>query len=89
MESQLSSVGSDADPRMLQTLASEFPQAGNSGSRIIKQAIEFSATTIKSDLLKEIHQLQNEEAQKVDADFYRTWLNKTRERHEKWLARLQ
>ena len=89
LESQVSSVGSDADPRMLQTLASEFPQAGNSGSRIIKQTLEFSATTIKSDLLKEIHQLQNEEAQKVDADFYRTWLSKTRERYEKWLARLQ
>jgi hypothetical protein len=88
LESQVSSVGSDADLQMLQTLTSEFPEAGSSASRTIKQTMEVTATTIKSNLLKEIHQLQNEEAQRLNADFYRTWLSKTKERYEKWLARL-
>ena len=88
LESRVSSVGSDADPQMLQTLTSEFPGAGNSASSTIKQGMEFSATTIKANLLKEIHQLQNEDPQTLTADFYRMWLSKTRERYEKWLARL-
>jgi hypothetical protein len=50
--------------------------------------MEFSATTIKSNFLKEIHQLQNEDAQTLTADSYRTWLSKTKDRYEKWLARL-
>jgi len=88
LESRVSSVGSDAEPQVLQTLTSEFPQAGNSVSSTIKATMEFSATTIKSNLLKEIHQLQNEDPQTLTADSYRTWLSKTRERYEKWLARL-
>jgi hypothetical protein len=88
LESRVSSVGSDADPQMLQTLTSGFPEAGNSVSGTIKQTMEFSATTIKSNFLKEIHQLQNEDAQTLTADFYRTWLSKTKDRYEKWLARL-
>lgn len=88
LESQVSSVGSDADLQTLQTMTSEFPKAGSSVGRTIKETMEFSATTIKSNLLKEIHQLQNEEAQRLTADFYRTWLSKTRDRYEKWLARL-
>jgi hypothetical protein len=88
LESQVSAVGSDADPEIVQTLRSEFPKAGSPVSTIIKQGVEFSATTIKTNLLKEIHQLQNDEPQRLNADAYRTWLNKTRERYEKWLARL-
>jgi hypothetical protein len=84
----VSAVGSDADTEIVQTLTSEFPKAGNSVSTIIKQGMEFSATTIKTNLLKEIHQLQNDESQRPNADAYRTWLNTTRERYEKWLARL-
>jgi hypothetical protein len=50
--------------------------------------MEFSATTIKSTLLKEIHTLQNDVPQPVNPDLYRTWLTKTTERYQKWLARL-
>jgi len=88
LESQVSSVGSDADPQIVQTLTSEFPQASAARSREIKATMEVTATTIKSTLLKEIHTLQNGEGQSVTADLYRTWLTKTRERYEKWLARL-
>jgi len=88
LESQVSAVGSDADPQTLQTLTSEFPQANGSAGRTIRETLEFTATTIKSELLKDIHQLQNEDPQKLNADLYRTWLSKTKERYEKWLARL-
>jgi len=88
LESQVSSIGSDAEPATLQSLTSKFPQAGRSVGKEIKIAIEFSATTIKSNLLKEIHTLQNEESKRVTPDLYRTWLTKTKERYEKWLARL-
>ena len=88
LESQVSSVGSDADPQIVQTLASEFPQASNARSKDIKETMEVSATTIKSNLLKEIRTLENEGAPSLNADLYRTWLTKTRERYEKWLSRL-
>jgi hypothetical protein len=86
-ESQISSVATDADPQIVQMLTSEFPQVRDAG-REIKETMEFSATTIKTTLLKEIHTLQNEEAQRVTADLYRTWLTKTRDRYEKWRSRL-
>jgi hypothetical protein len=88
LESLVSSVGSDADPQIVQTLTSEFPQESDARSRGIKATMEVSATTIKSNLLKEIHSLENEGAQSLNADLYRTWLTKTRERYEKWLSRL-
>ncbi len=87
-ESQVSSVATDADPQIIRTLTSEFPQASGAKNREIKETMEFTATTIKTTLLKEIHMLQNEEAQSLNADLYRTWLTKTRERYEKWLSRL-
>lgn len=88
LESQVSSLGSEADPQMVRTQTSKFPQEGGAASREIKATMEFSATTIKSNLLKEIHTLQNEETKNLNADLYRTWLTKTKERYEKWLARL-
>ncbi len=88
LEAQVSAVGSDADPQMVQGLSAEFPKADASISRIIKETIEVTATTLKSNLLKEIHTLQNEKLQSLNADAYRTWLTKVKERHEKWLARL-
>lgn len=84
LESQVSSVGTEADQQIVQTLTSEFPRA----SEEIKATMEVTATTIKSNLLKEIHSLENEGAQSVNADLYRAWLTKTRERYEKWLSRL-
>lgn len=88
LESQVSSVASDADPQMVQALTAEFPQESDARRRDIKETMEFTATTIKSTLLKEIQRFQNEGAQSFNADVYRTWLTKTRERYEKWLARL-
>ena len=87
LETQVSSVGSDADPQIVQTLAAEFPQAGNA-RRGIKETMEVTATTIKSTLLKEIHTLEDLRAPSLTTDLYRTWLTKTRERYEQWLARL-
>jgi hypothetical protein len=87
LESQVSSVASDADPQIVKTLTSEFPQARDARSREIKATMEVSATRIKSTLLKEIQTLESE-AQSLSADLYRTWLTKTKERYEKWLSRL-
>ena len=89
LESQVSSVSSDADPHLVQTLASEFPQASDARRSEIKATMEVTATTIKSNLLKEIQTLENERAQALTVDLYRTWLTKTRERYEKWLSRFQ
>ncbi len=88
LESQVSSVLSDADPQTVRTLTSAFPQSGGSISREIKETMEVTATTIKSNLLKDIHMLQNQGSQSLNADLYRTWLTKTKERYEKWLSRL-
>ena len=88
LESHVSSVGTDADPQVVQTITAEFPQASDARRREIKATMEVTATTIKSTLLKEIQTLQKEEAQSLNSDLYRTWLTKTRERYEKWLSRL-
>ena len=88
LQSQVSSVGSDADPQIVQTLTAEFPQASDARRREIKATMEVTATTIKSTLLKEIATLEKEGAQTLTVDLYRAWLTKTKERYEKWLSRL-
>jgi len=88
LESQVSSVGSDADPEIVQTIISELPQASDVSRGQIKATMEVTATTIKSTLLKEIHTFQNGGAQALNADLYRTWLSQTKERYERWLSRL-
>jgi hypothetical protein len=88
LESQVSSLGSDAEPSTVQRLATRFPQVSGPPGKEIKIAIEFSATTLKTNLLKEIHQLQNEESKRLTEDLYRTWLSKTKEKYEKWLSGL-
>lgn len=88
LDSQVASVRTDADPQIIEKLSSEFPQASNATRRDIKTTMEFTATTIKSNLLKDIHALQNGRAEALNVDLYRTWLTKTKERYEKWLSRL-
>ena len=88
LESQVSSVQSDADPQIVQSLTAEFSPASSARRKEIKTAIEASATTLKSTLLKEIQTLENEGSQSLNAELYRTWLTKTKERYENWLARL-
>jgi hypothetical protein len=88
LDSQVSAVASDAEQPTIQSLTTKFPQESGAAGSEIKIAIEFSATTIKSNLLKEIHTLQNEESKRLTEDLYRTWLSKTKERYEKWLSRL-
>ena len=88
LESQVSSIDSDADPQIVQSLTAEFPPASNARRKEIKTAIEVTATTVKSTLLKEILTLEDGGVQSLNADLYRTWLTKTRERYETWLARL-
>ena len=87
-ESQVSAVVTDADPQIVQTMTAEFPQDRAARSREIKATMEVTATTIKSNLLKEIHMLQNERAQQLNPDLYRTWLTKTKERYDKWFSRM-
>jgi len=88
LESRVSAVGSDADPATVQSLAARFPQLGRQAGKKIQIAIEFSATTLKTNLLNDIHRMQNEESSRITTDLYRTWLTKMKERYEKWLARL-
>ena len=88
LESQVSAVGTDADPQIVQSLTAEFPQANDTTRGQIKATIEATATLVKSTLLKDIQTLQTEEAQSLNAELYRIWLTKTRERYEKWLSRL-
>ena len=88
LESQVSAVASDAEPATIKSLTSKYPQISGPPGEQIKIAFEFSATTIKSNLLKEIHTIQNEESKRITAELYRIWLTKTKERYEKWLARL-
>jgi len=89
LESRVSAVGSDAEPTTVQSLTTRFPQANGPAGNQIKIAIEFSATTLKTNLLKDIHLMQNEESHRITADLYRTWLTKMKERYEKWLSRVE
>jgi hypothetical protein len=88
VELQVSSVSSDADPGILRSMVTEFPQLGRPAIQIIKSTMEVTATTIKITLLKDIHRLQSEEPQKLDAKAYQLWLATTKERYAKWLSGL-
>jgi hypothetical protein len=88
LELQVSSVVSDAEPSIIRNLAAEFPQLGRSASQTIKSTMEVTATTIKTNLLKDIHKMQGEESQRVDAKLFQLWLDGTKERYAKWLSRL-
>src|SRR5689334_18231144 len=67
LETQVSSVETDADPQIVQTLTSEFPKANNATRTEIKMTMEVTATTIKSSLLKELQHLENEGSEPVNA----------------------
>jgi hypothetical protein len=88
LESQVSSLSSDAEPGTIQSLAAEFPQLGAKAVPMIKGTMEIAATTIKSDLLKEIHRMRAAEPRQLDANAYQSWLTGKKERYVKWLSRL-
>lgn len=88
LEVEVSSLSSDVDPVLLQSLASEFPELGKEASRRIKIAVEVSAIGTKTKLLNDIQKLQGEGAQALTASEYREWLNKTRDLYAQWLTRL-
>jgi hypothetical protein len=87
LESQVTQISSDADPSIVERLTADFSQF-DQPLRAIKQSFEFSATTIKTNLLKEIRKLQSQDSSSLDATSYRAWLSQTKDRYAKWLARL-
>jgi hypothetical protein len=88
LEAQVTAVSTDAEPELVQSVLTEFPQLKQSGTFDIKGSIEFSATTIKSDLLKDLRKLQTVDAQSVDANAYRESIMRAKGRYEKWLSAL-
>jgi hypothetical protein len=86
LEAQVSSLSSDAEPSLIRDVTAEFPKLQRPIE--IKEAIEFTATTIKSNLLKDIHRLQTEGSQRADGTAYRAWLQSSKQRYENWLSKL-
>lgn len=87
LEAQVSMVSTEAEPEVLQSLLTEFPQLKQSATFDIKGAIEFGATTTKSNLLKDLRKLQAD-SRSLDVDTYRELLGRAKGRYEKWLAGL-
>ncbi len=73
-----------AEPDLLQTLAADFPTLEEEAGRGIKVAVEVSAIKTKTDLLNEIHGLQEGGSKPLTPDEYREWLNKTRDLYTQW-----
>jgi hypothetical protein len=88
LEVEVSSLSSDVEPVLLQSLASEFPELGKEASKRIKIAVEVSAIGTKTKLLNDIQKLQGEGSQPLNPNEYREWLNQTRDLFAQWLARL-
>jgi hypothetical protein len=86
-EAQVSMVSTDAEPEVVQGLMTEFPQLKQSGTFNVKGAIEFGATTTKSNMLKDLRKLQAE-SQSLDVNTYRELLGRAKSRYEKWLSGL-
>ncbi|HMG71898.1 MAG TPA: hypothetical protein VK582_00240, partial [Pyrinomonadaceae bacterium] len=85
---ELSSVSSDADPNLVQSLAAEFPQLGK--RERFKQALEISATMTKANLLKDVRALEVEayRTRTFSPNSLRDWLTGKKEKYAQWLARL-
>lgn len=88
LEVEVSSLSSDVEPVLLQSLALEFPELGKEASQRIKIAVEVSAIGTKTKLVNDIQKLQGEGTQPLNPNEYREWLNKTRDLYAQWLARL-
>lgn len=87
LEEQISAVSTDAEPKVVQNLMTEFPQVKPSAIFDFKQAVEFGATTTKSNLLKDLRKLEAD-SQSLDVNTYRELLGRARGRYEKWLSGL-
>jgi hypothetical protein len=87
---ELSSVSSDADPNLVQSLAAKFPQLGKPAAGRFKQALEISATMTKANLIKDIRELEVEayRTRTLSPNALRDWLVGKREKYAQWLARL-
>jgi hypothetical protein len=87
LEAQVSMLSTDAEPKAVQSLMTEFPQVKQSATFDAKRAIEFGAETTKRNLLKDLGKLEAD-SQSLDANTYRELLGRAKERYEKWLAGL-
>jgi hypothetical protein len=88
LEIEMSSLSSDVELDLFQSLAADFPELGEEAGERIKIAVEISAIAAKTNLLKEIYKLQEEGSQPLTPIEYREWLSKTRDFCAQWLARL-
>ncbi len=88
LELEVSSLSSDVEPGLLQSLAADFPEFGQEEDKRIKSPVEVSAIMTKTGLLHEIHELQEEGSKPLTPNEYREWLNKTGDLYAQWLARL-
>jgi hypothetical protein len=81
-------VSTDAETKVVQGLMTEFPQLKQSATFDVRGAVEFAATTTKSNLLKDLRKLQAGNLQSLDVNTYRELLGRAKERYEKWLSGL-
>lgn len=69
-------------------LRKEFPSLDENAKANLKSSIEVALNGVKFDLLKDIQEFEKAGSQSSDANAFRMWLSKKKERYEKWLARL-
>lgn len=85
LEAQISGINTNAEPKMIQAFLTGLPQPNQTFD--VKGAIEFGATTTKSNLLKDVRKLQAN-SQSLDTNTYRELLGRAKGRYEKWLSGL-
>lgn len=86
---QVASLTSNAEEEVVSKLHEAFPKLAEKTKAELKTSIEVALNGMKFDLLKSLQAFEKASPQPIDANAFRSWLIKSKERYEKWLSNLQ
>ena len=87
-KTRLASLSNNVDVRIADRLREEFPSLDEQSKTELTTSIEVALSGVKFDLLKSLQEMERANSQPPDANAFRAWLSKTKERYEKWLSLL-
>ena len=83
---RVSALGDRADEADVKALLKEFPALDRGAD--LKQTIEITMNGVKREVLREVEKFALTEVEQPGAGDFRAWLGASKERYERWLARL-
>jgi hypothetical protein len=88
LKTQVSSLSDNVETSVVDRLLEDFPTLSAEVKEDLKNGIEVSLLTVKTDLLRDLKQFEKPGSQPLDAQAFQTWLRANKEKYEKWLSRM-